>query len=149
MTDPIAGPDGGGPLLYAPASFWQAADDERRQYCNGCGAHNGLSSLWVPNSIYGLDASLCCDIHDWSYGEGQTIDDKDSADRAFLNNLLRMIEWARKNGSVVDVALAPLRRRRALKYYEAVVVFGGPAYWEGKNLRDEIGTVAEALGSAA
>ena len=56
------------------------------------------------------------------------IEDKQHADREFLNNLLRIIES-------IDKWYYPtmLARRRALKYYEAVVAFGGVAYWEGKN----------------
>lgn len=66
------------------------------------------------------------------YHVGQTVADKEEADRVFLNNLLRLIEagsgW-----------LKMLRRRRALDYYQAVVAFGGPAYWAGKNSPTEEG----------
>ena len=68
------------------------------------------------------------------YHVGQTVDDKQEADRVFLNNMLRLIEDA-------SGWLKCLRRRRALKYYEAVVVFGGPAYWAGKNAPSHEGLV--------
>lgn len=65
---------------------------------------------------------------------GETHADKESADRSFLYNLQRRIEaqdswwWIKK-----------LRHRRAKTYYEAVRMFGGPAFWAGKNLPEEMG----------
>ena len=93
--------------------------------CNGCGA--GWSAKLIPNSIYGVSIRPACCIHDDRYEYGLTIEDKDSADREFLNNMLRLIE-------VNDKWYYPtvLARRRALKYYEAVKYFGGTAYWKNK-----------------
>ena len=112
--------------LYEPPSFTKASCAERKKVCNGCGAANAKFDF-IPDSIYGLKITQACNRHDWMYHVGATLEDKEEADRVFLNNLLRLIE-ARSNRF-----LKPLRRRRALKYYEAVVVFGGPAYWSGKN----------------
>lgn len=94
---------------------------------NGCGADKARFDF-VPDTIYGVYIFEACRIHDWAYKVGKTIEDKQHADREFLNNLLRIIES-------VDKWYYPtmLARRRALKYYEAVVAFGGVAYWEGKN----------------
>ena len=86
------------------------------------GAANSLISRWIPNTMYGLDVEEAGNIHDYMYHIGRTIEDKAEADRTFLNNMLRLIN---DRGGL----LAPLRRRRALKYYEAVVYFGGPAFW--------------------
>ena len=62
------------------------------------------------------------------YHEGRTIEDKEEADRVFLNNLLRIIDrenkWYKPTG---------LMRCRARNYYRAVKYFGGPAFWEWKN----------------
>jgi len=44
-----------------------------------------------------------------------------------LNNLLRLIEAHSAN----HLSRA-LRNRRALKYYEIVRIYGGPAFWAGK-----------------
>jgi hypothetical protein len=98
--------------------------------CNGCGA--GWNAKLVPDTIYLMGITDVCCIHDDRYEHGKTIEDKDEGDREFLNNILRKIEaqkWYYPKS---------LARRRALKYYEAVVNFGGPAFWDGKsNLKDE------------
>ncbi len=72
------------------------------------------------------------------YTVGGSLADKDEADRVFLNNLLRLIE-------AVDSVwlLRKLRRARARTYYEAVHIFGGPAFWAGKN--DKLNLVPAAV----
>lgn len=115
--------------LFAPDSFKSASTVERDKICNGCGAANSKFDF-VPDSIYGLKICSACDIHDWMYHFGETIEDKEQADRVFLNNLLRLIE---AQTGTLNRLLKPLRRRRALKYYEAVVAFGGPAFWSKGN----------------
>jgi len=119
--------------LYAPKSYWHASDAERNRVCNGCGT-KGLGGWLVPDTLYGLNIEICCDIHDWMYCEGSSVADKERADRTFLNNMLRLIEaksfWM----------LLPLRRYRAMLYYSAVCDFGGPAFWNGKNLTSEFRT---------
>jgi len=93
---------------------------------NGCGS--GWNAKIIPNTIYGLDITECCRYHDFLYSTLLTIKGKDKADRIFLNNMLRVIE-AKKSWWFPH----SLARRRALKYYESVVNFGGTAYWKGKN----------------
>lgn len=114
-----------GPELYAPEQYWQLARARRAEICNGCGSAQAKFDF-VPDTIYGLNINPACNIHDYMYFMGATVDDKAEADRVFLNNILRLINhrggWLRY-----------LRRRRALKYYTAVVEMGGPAYWDGKN----------------
>jgi len=97
---------------------------ERKFICNGCGSSQAKFDF-IPDSVYFLKIRQACDIHDWMYHYGKGIEGKEEADRAFLNNMLRLIERGNR-------FLKPLRRRRALKYYEAVVAFGGPAYWSNK-----------------
>ena len=111
--------------LFEPQSYKDAPPAEIRLICNGCGAANAKFDF-VPDRIYRLKIGAACEIHDWMYHKGVTIQDKQEADRVFLNNLLRIIE-AESNRF-----MKPLRRRRALKYYSAVVDFGGPAYWSNK-----------------
>ena len=119
-------------LLFAPAAYVAAPADVRRLVVNGCGT-GGWKGALVPDTIYGLDVAPACNIHDWMYQAGSGIADKDEADRTLLNNLLRLIDaaggpwWLRR-----------LRRRRALVYYEAVRLFGGPAFWSGKNPPDTL-----------
>ncbi|MDH3998052.1 MAG: hypothetical protein OET90_04355, partial [Desulfuromonadales bacterium] len=113
--------------LYVPQSFQDAPEYVRAAVANGCGASGWKVDL-VPDSLYRLDVSEVCDIHDWMYHQGETLADKDEADRVLLNNLLRKI-----NAETSYAWLRWLRRKRALKYYQAVAEFGGPAFWSGKN----------------
>ena len=95
---------------------------------NGCnGAGSGWNEKLVPDTIYGVNIRPAACIHDYAYLVGKTIEDKQHADREFLNNLLRLIEA--NNKWYYPTMLA---RRRALKYYESVVAFGGTAFWDGK-----------------
>ena len=59
--------------LYAPVSYWEAAPSEKRKICNGCGTKEGLN---VPDTMWGLDISEACKIHDWMYQHGKTLADK-------------------------------------------------------------------------
>jgi len=111
--------------LYAPESYLLASEQEKSDVCNGCGA-KGIGGWFVPDTIWGLSIKESCNIHDWMYYEGEDIEEKEEADRVFLNNMLRTIKTGSK-------WLSGLRKSRAKKYYEAVVHFGGPAYWDGKN----------------
>lgn len=125
--------------LFAPKSYRTAPRHYRAAVANGCGTAGWKGTL-VPDTIYGLRVTSACNIHDWMYHYGNTLADKDEADRVFLNNLLRLI-----NGSTRCGLLRTLRRRRALKYYHAVRLAGGPAFWDSKNAADTIipSTIAE------
>ena len=117
-----------GPVeLYAPSGYITATAAVRDSVCNGCGTA-GLGDFLVPDTIWGLSVREACRIHDWMYVFGETIADKDEADRVFLNNMLRLIQ-ARNSCRL----LTGLRRVRARTYYRAVRMFGGPAFWRGKN----------------
>ncbi len=119
--------------LFAPAEYWQLTDAQRAEICNGCGT-KGIVGAMVPDKIYGLRITDACNIHDFQYSIGETIDDKESADRAFLNNLLRLIDAGTDNPW-----LTRMRVRRAKIYYRAVAELGGPAFWAGKNKPEEMG----------
>ena len=113
--------------LYAPLSYWQGLKDgEVEKICNGCGAKEGIK---FSSLLFGLDISMCCNIHDWMYYKGKTHNAKEIADRVFLNNMLRVIETKTSNSF-----LKSLRKSRAKSYYMAVKLFGGNAFWDGKNL---------------
>lgn len=111
--------------LFAPESYWNLSPSVKSVLTNGCGT-GGWKSAIIPNTVWFLDIEEACNIHDYMYRLGQTEAERAEADQAFLNNMIRLIEAGSK-------LMAPLRRRRALKYYEAVVHFGGPAFWNGKN----------------
>ena len=107
--------------LYEPPGYQDLSADEKSRICNGCGS-KGLGWL-IPNTIYGLNISEACNIHDWQYSQGATLKDKEYADRIFLNNLVRIIDSGSK-------FLRWLRRRRALKMHWAVDKFGEAAFWD-------------------
>lgn len=112
--------------LSCAESYLKASPELRDAICNGCGPAAAKFDF-VPDSMYGLSISEVCDIHDWDYHEGKTIEDKQLADRRMHNNLLRRINFEPSN-----FLIRWLRQRRAKLYYLAVKWRGGPAYWEGK-----------------
>jgi hypothetical protein len=133
------------PELLSDAGYKQLTDEEKARICNGAGATGRWISSFIPNTMYGLDCVEAFNIHDYDYHVGITRADKDRADRRMLDNLLILINHA---GGL----LAWLRRRRAMKYYEAVVTFGDDAFFSkggdhGRDLQLEaakIGTRAAA-----
>lgn len=130
--------------LYAPASYVAAPPETRLQVVNGCGP-GGWKAALVPDRMWGLDVSAACDIHDWMYTVGQTLADKEEADRVFLNNLHRLIESAPGWHNQLWL-MKRLRRNRARVYYEAVHLCGGPAFWDGKN--DQSNLIPAAVAGA-
>ena len=113
--------------LYAPESYNRASTEVIAQVVNGCGS-SGWKGRLVPNYIWFLSIKEACNRHDWMYTVGKTLADKEEADRAFLNNMLRIIDAA---GG--PFWLRDLRKGAAYGYYEAVVRFGGPAFWDKTN----------------
>ena len=116
----------GAGVLSAPASFLNATEIQLENTCNGCGAANAKFDF-VPDSIWLLYIGHACHIHDWMYNEGRSIEDKQEADRTFLNNICRIIEkdtswWRSKNKM----------RKIGYGYWWAVDKFGGSAFWAGK-----------------
>lgn len=117
--------------LYAPVEYWNATNEELSGITNGCGT-SGWKGMLVPENIWGLPVSESCNIHDWMYHHGQAIEDKNEADRVFLNNMTRTINAQRSNSVV-----RKLRLVRANTYYQAVKNFGGEAFWANKNSLEE------------
>lgn len=113
--------------LYAPESYINASPEVRAAAVNGCGPGGWKVDL-IPDVIWWLDISPSCNIHDWMYTVGETLADKEEADRVFLNNVLRQIDAAKGCWLIKR-----LRLRAARAYYEAVQHFGGPAFWSNKN----------------
>lgn len=112
-------------VLFAPETYKKLTAAAKVLFTNGCGAAGRFD--FVPDTLWGLAIKEACNIHDYMYHTGETIEDKNEADRVFLNNMLRLINAGTKNKW-----LRSLRRRRALVYYFAVKNFGGPAFWDEK-----------------
>jgi hypothetical protein len=94
---------------------------------NGCGS--GWNALLVPDHLWFCNIKPACKIHDMMYAFGEEdIEGKQTADRVFLNNMVRIV--------VAKTSWKRLMRHRlnlARYYYEVVRDYGGPAYWENKN----------------
>lgn len=114
--------------LFVPPQVRALNEFEKNHFANGCGSAQAKFDF-VPDTIWGLDISDACNVHDLCYYVADPdIEQKKEADRVFLNNLNRLINIHTK-----FPILKWLRRRRAMKYYLAVKYFGGPAFWDGKN----------------
>lgn len=110
--------------LDASQRFKDAEIDELLEICNACGAKG--SRLPVPQTAWGMSLKPMCHIHDTDYHWGDTIDDKEEADRRMKNNGCRLIRlrsaWFLKS----------FRRARVQTYYILVKTWGGEAFWDGK-----------------
>ena len=105
--------------LLAPIDFWNLPDEKRESY--GCGPGK-LGDLLVPDTFYGLSIKQACEIHDYCYEIGETLDDKTFADILFLVNTLAIIEH--RSGKLLKIP----RTYRAITYYIAVRDAGKSAF---------------------
>jgi len=108
--------------LYAPSEFWKLSYDEKMRITNGCGAANAAID-YVPDTIYGLNISAACDIHDYGYWLGGLKEDKYISDLFLLINTLQIIKQHGGNKLMLT-----LRYSRAIKYFFAVDFFGKEAF---------------------
>lgn len=115
--------------LIRPEGYDKLSPEEKARICNGCGAAGQTD--YIPDTIYGLRITEACNIHDYMYYLGDTWQEKEDADRIFLINLLRIIDSIPKKG-IWSRIVRRLRKLRALSYYNAVVHFGGLAFWANK-----------------
>lgn len=114
--------------LYAPLSYWEATEEERKAVCNGCGAKNGIN---VPDTMYALCIIIACNIHDWMWKEGKTLGDFFFSNAVFIMNLALLIvgygsKW-----------LAPLRLARATTYFLTVQTIGESNYWVEDKVKND------------
>jgi len=114
--------------LFCPPPWNERGWDEIHAIANGCGPQGWKVDL-VPDSILGCRINEACDLHDVGYEVGETIEDKDSADRTMLNNAIRLIR-ARTTTWLAKKLLLKRRLDLAWAYYEAVHRFGGPSFWD-------------------
>lgn len=110
------------PTVDAPPTWWEASDDARAEVVNGCGPGSWRHDV-VPDSLIGVSIGEACDIHDWMYEQGSTLDEKRWADTMFLRNMRALID---QSGGFW--LLRWLRHRLAERYFAVVVALGGPAF---------------------
>ncbi|MCB0369033.1 MAG: hypothetical protein KDD45_06155 [Bdellovibrionales bacterium] len=101
--------------LIAPIEYWNVTALIKPSFINGCGS--GITERIVPDSLFGLDISEACSIHDYMYELGK---DRTKANDVFLDNMISIIE--RRTNSMI---LKGLRKMKAYIYYYAVKLFGG------------------------
>ncbi|MFZ2405536.1 MAG: hypothetical protein WAW41_10395 [Methylobacter sp.] len=116
---------GTGPRLVSSLGYKNLLPEEKARICNGAGAAGKWISSIIPNTMYGLNCAEAFNIHDYDYEVGVSRADKERADRNLLLNLLTLIEH--RGGWLMFP-----RRRRAMKYYEAVQLLGDEAFFKGK-----------------
>ena len=104
--------------IAVPEAFWGFDEVELAIFTNGCGPR-GFGDKVVPDKLVFLSVKAACIIHDFSYNVGETPEDKQRADFAFLVNMLRIVNTKSKFWP-----LKMIRRRLALAYYDAVSEFG-------------------------
>jgi len=114
--------------LITPREYEKLDKRELELICNGCGTEGWKGKL-VPDTIYGVNITKACNIHDFMYFNGMTMKDKKEADDVFLKNLLTIVNHSPKWSSWLN----RWRRKRARKYYLAVKHFGKKAYMAGKH----------------
>jgi len=117
--------------LYKPQAYLELSKETKEAICNGCGSA-GMGWL-VPDNLFGCNITEACNIHDFMYEFGETIQDKEEADRVFHNNMIRLV--LNKGGWIW---LQRLRLKWASRYRDIVKDYGGPYYWDGKSSGSEI-----------
>ena len=118
--------------FYAPPDYWRLSPDQKNGICNGCGPGAWKVDL-VPDYPLGFPFNEACNIHDFMYFTGKTNEDKEVADRVFLNNMLRVVEAF--SHTTEDISHG---QWIASVYYDAVKLAGGPSFWAGKNKPEEL-----------
>lgn len=116
--------------LYAHPECWIFREKHPEEFASfGCGP-GGAGDKLVPDTMYGLDISNACRIHDWYYRfyPENTEEARAMADRIMKNNLLRIVEAKTRNKFLLW-----LRRRRCKTYYWMVREFGASSYFNDRN----------------
>ena len=128
--------------LYAHPECWKFIKEHYEDFMSfGCGP-GGVGDILVPDTVYGLDISLACKIHDWYYRfyPDNTEEGRLLADSIFKNNMLRIVRDRSKSR-----ILRWLRVRRCRVYYGMVRFMGGPAFYDERNAEDEFKDVNVVL----
>lgn len=114
--------------LFCPEPWNGMPWDVVKARGNGCGPQGWKVDL-VPDSTWGCYIGEACYIHDLQYDEGQTIQDKDEADRTLRNNIIRLVRGRTTTWAAKHFLLKP-RLASAQVYYEAVQHLAGPSFWD-------------------
>jgi hypothetical protein len=127
--------------LDASPQFWLDLVNNPQKIkdcCNGVGSEVGwwgkLTYHLIPNTVWGLDVTEFSDIHDYDYcypesfaTKQDALNYKHLADNRGLDNILAIIDRDTK-----WTWLKIMRRARAMKYYDALDIFGEDSFLDGK-----------------
>jgi hypothetical protein len=113
--------------LVTPLTMCRASHDDIMIQTDGCG-RRGIEDWLVPDTIWGLDISPVCRIHDWMYqqageaarrhrDQAKLSEAEHFADGIFGANLVSLIKQ-KTHSKVVQW----MRLRRAYKYIDAVAL---------------------------
>lgn len=109
-------------ILYAHPKYWALSDEQKKAICNGCGAKGAWYNFLIPGGVF----KHPCNIHDYDYYMGETQEDKDIADRRFIQNMKRIVE------STNNPLLKKYRAFKSKGFFKAVKDFGDEAFWNEK-----------------
>lgn len=102
--------------LWAPDGFWREISGRDIHYsphgCNGCGT---ARSFWVPDTMYRLQVTVCCNIHDYMCARSIDEIERRWTDVEFFFNLTAWIDAKSR-----FFLIRELRKHRALLYFKAV-----------------------------
>ena len=98
-------------------------------YGTYCGAGRGFGDIIVPDTIWGLNISPACAVHDemWRIADS-TWEAFHASNSIFLRNIISLIQTQSKNSF-----LKRLRMYRAVTYYNAVDSIGKNIFCELKH----------------
>ena len=102
--------------LLTPLSMLRLSMDAIMEMTNGCG-REGVENVLVPDTIWGLDISPVCRVHDYMYIHADSLAEENYADAIFGANLIGIIQQ-----KTSFPPLKWLRLRRAYKYVDAVAM---------------------------
>lgn len=107
------------PVGYKPPA-WLLKDFPR---C--CGAGDGVGSIVVPETMWGLNVSAACHIHDFSWEvAAASWSDFHQSNSMFLRNIISIIRHKSANH-----IMRVLRNYRAVTYFNAVDEIGSKVFW--------------------
>lgn len=116
--------------VFIPDWFGEYSDEELEEMGLQCGTNDGRWSwltVFVPESIHGVEIFPACAMHDLRYARGGSEQDKLKADRLFLNDLLTLVNKGAEEEDISGIELRS-RHRQAFGYYVAVDTFGDAAF---------------------
>ena len=121
--------------LFGDPECWKFKEEHPEEFKSfGCGP-GGFGDFLVPDTVWGLNITDACRNHDWGYRFAHDCSEEGRArhDRILRNNGIKIVRFHTKNW-----LLRKLRLRRVQTYYTMVRSFGGPAYWEERNEKDQV-----------